>query len=157
MITPKDEYLIVIKNTQLIALDLIIINEFNQVLLGYRNNQPAKNTWFTFGSRVYKDETFEEACLRVSTTEIGTTINLEQCYKKGVYKHNYHNNFDNDNYGTNYIVFAYIYNCKKDSININGDNQHSNYVWFDIDNILNEPSVHNYVKEYFKKNPSNII
>jgi hypothetical protein len=112
---------------------------------------------FTFGSRVYKNETFEEACIRVSTTEIGTTINLNQCIKKGVYKHYYHNNFDNDDYGTNYIVFAYICYCKKDLININGDNQHSDYLWFDLDNIQNEPLVHNFVKEYFKYNPSNII
>lgn len=157
MSTPKDEYLIVIKNTQLIALDLIIINENNQVLLGYRNNQPAKNTWFTFGSRVFKDETFEEACIRVSTNEIGTKIQLNQCIKKGVYKHNYHNNFDNDDYGTNYIVFAYLHYCNKNDIKINGDNQHSEYKWFDIDNILNQNNVHEYVKEYFKKNPSNII
>jgi colanic acid biosynthesis protein WcaH len=155
--TPKEEYLTVIKNTQLIAFDLIIINEYNQVLLGYRNNEPAKNTWFTFGSRVFKNETFEEACIRVSTTEIGTKINYKDCERKGIYVHNYHNNFDNDNFGTNYIVFAHIYKCNKNDIKINGDNQHSNYLWFDIDNILISDNVHNYVKEYFKKNPSNII
>ena len=69
MSTPKEDYLKVIKHTQLVALDLIIINEKNQVLLGYRNNNPAKNTWFTFGSRIFKEESFDEVCERALTVK----------------------------------------------------------------------------------------
>lgn len=161
MFTPKNDYLNVIKHTQLVALDLIIINEKNEVLLGYRNNNPAKNTWFTFGSRVFKDETFEQACERVSKTELGMNIEFKDCIKKGVYSHNYFNNFDNDDFGTNYVLFAFIYNLKDYSLNsISGDNQHSTFEWFNIDDIINNRyvnKVHEYVRNYFIDNPPNKI
>jgi len=161
MFTPKQDYLNVIKNNQLVALDLIIINEQNQVLLGYRNNNPAKNTWFTFGSRVFKEETFEEACERVSKTELGIDINLKDCKKNGVYSHNYPDNFDNEDFGTNYIVFAFVYYPKNDIINnIKGDSQHSIFEWFNIDDIINnvhKDKVHENVRNYFIENPPNRI
>ena len=157
METPLNEYLVVIKNTQLVSLDLIIMNENNEILLGYRNNEPAKNKWFTFGSRVYKEETFDQACKRVSSNEIGTNIDLCYCRKNGVYKHNYDNNFDNNEYGTNYIVFAFEYYCNKKDITIKGDDQHSIFSWFSIDEIFAREDVHDYVKQYFSKNPTNNI
>lgn len=158
--TPKEDYLNVIKNTQLIALDFIIINEKKQVLLGYRNNNPAKNTWFTFGSRIFKDETFEEGCQRVSCNELGIKINLKDCVKHGVYSHNYNNNFENEDFGTNYIVFAFIFNLNEtNSDNIKGDKQHSIFKWFNIEDIINnnEHNIHENVRNYFIENPSNKI
>lgn len=164
MFTPKQDYLNVIKNTQLIALDLIIINK-KKVLLGYRNNNPAKDTWFTFGSRVFKNECFDDACERISSNELGINIKLKDCVKNGVYHHNYSNNFDNEDFGTNYIVFAYSYQYPYDlesNDNIfKGDNQHSTFKWFNIDDIINNvdnvDNVHSYVRNYFIENPPNKI
>jgi colanic acid biosynthesis protein WcaH len=155
MATPLDEYLTVIKNTQLMAIDLIVSNEKNEILLGYRNNEPAKNTWFTFGSRVYKSETFENACERISKNEIGTLIQLKNCIKRGVYKHNYTNNFNNNDFGTNYIVFAYEYKCNEKDLVIKGDDQHSVFSWFNINEIMALDNVHEYVKNYFVDTPPN--
>lgn len=155
MATPLEDYLTVIKNTQLIALDLIIVNEKNEILLGFRNNEPAKNTWFTFGSRVYKNETFDEACERISINEVGTKIKLTDCVKNGVYKHNYDNNFANDEFGTNYIVFAYEYKCNEHDLVIKGDDQHIMYSWFTKNEIMAMNDVHQYVKNYFIKSPPN--
>ena len=163
MATPKEDYLRVIKHTQLVALDLIIVNEKNQVLLGYRNNNPAKNMWFTFGSRVYKNETFEEACERISSTELGLDIKLKDCVKNGVYFHHYPDNFENEEFGTNYIVFAYVCNVNDiETNNIKGDNQHDIFKWFDIDDITDEASknifnIHENVRNYFIQNPPNRI
>jgi colanic acid biosynthesis protein WcaH len=163
MFTPKEDYLNVIKNTQLVALDLIITNEKNQVLLGYRNNNPAKNNWFTFGSRVFKEESFEQACERISSTELGLDIKLKDCTKNGVYHHNYPDNFDNNNFGTNYIVFAFVYNNKNDNMsteNIHGDNQHNLFKWINIEDIISnntEEKVHENVRNYFIDNPPNRI
>ena len=66
METPKNEYLNVIKHTQLISVDLLIKNNKNKYLLGLRNNRPAKNTWFVPGGRVFKTEKFNEAVKRIS-------------------------------------------------------------------------------------------
>lgn len=160
MSTPKQEYLQVIKHTQLIALDLILINDKNEVLLGYRNNNPAKGTWFTFGSRLFKDESFEDGCERVAKNELGIHMTLRDCVKHGVYAHNYPNNFDNDEFGTNYIVFAFVYHVKDISDTITGDDQHSTYKWFSVDEIIrgqHENKVHEYVRNYFIANPPNRV
>jgi colanic acid biosynthesis protein WcaH len=161
MSTPKQEYLVVIKHTQLIALDLILINDKNEVLLGYRNNNPAKNTWFTFGSRLFKDESFEDGCERIAKNELGIHIALRDCVKHGVYKHDYLNNFDNEDFGTNYFVFAFIYHLKDVDCNaITGDDQHSTYKWFSVEGIIGgqyEGIVHEYVRNYFIANPPNRV
>lgn len=158
--TPTQEYLQVIKHTQLIALDLIIINEKNEVLLGYRNNRPAKHTWFTFGSRIFKDESFEEGCERVAKNELGIHLSLRDCVKHGVYTHNYPDNFDNEEFGTNYIVFAFVYRSHGLDHTIKGDDQHSSYQWFSIDEIVRggyENQVHENVRNYFINDPPNRI
>lgn len=155
MATPIQEYLTVIKNTHLISVDLIIVNEKNEILLGFRNNEPAKNTWFTFGSRVYKNETFDEACERISINEIGTKIKLTDCVKNGIYKHNYNNNFANNEFGTNYIVFAYEYKCNEKDLVIKGDDQHIMYSWFSKNEIMAMTNIHQYVKNYFIDSPTN--
>lgn len=155
MMTPKDDYLVVIKNNQLIALDLIIIDENDRVLLGYRNNNPAKHYWFTFGSRVFKNETFEEACERVSNNELGVNIKLKDCTKRGVYFHKYDNNFDNNDFGTTYVVFGFVYKCNSKDMNINGDSQHSLFNWLSLDEIMKRDDVHQYVKNYFIEEAEN--
>ena len=51
----------VVKNSPLVSIDLIVRNAQNEVLLGLRNNEPAKNYWFTFGGRIYKNERIAQA------------------------------------------------------------------------------------------------
>ena len=48
----KSKYLEVIKETTF-SVDLILIND-NKIFLGWRNNQPARNSWFTPGVRTQK-------------------------------------------------------------------------------------------------------
>lgn len=151
METPAEDYLNVIRHTQLISLDLIVSNERNEVLLGYRRNNPARNYWFTFGARVFKEEKFEEACRRVSRNEIGTSIELKDCLKNGVYIHTYNNNFQNDDFGTTYFVFAYKYKCERNDIVIRGDDQHSDFRWFSFEELMAREDVHPFVKNYFRE------
>lgn len=160
MQTPKGDYLNVIRHTQLISLDLIVRNETaeetssrvarNEILLGRRANKPAQNYWFTFGSRVFKDETLSDACRRVSKTEIGIDVELNDCCKNGVYIHKYDDNFDNDDFGTTYVVFAFECRVNSADLEIVGDDQHCEYRWFSIDEIMAREDVHPYVKNYFR-------
>lgn len=151
MQTPKKDYLNVIRHTQLVSLDLIVTNERNEVLLGYRRNKPARNYWFTFGARVFKAEKLEEACRRISENEIGTRIELKDCQKNSIYIHAYDDNFENDDFGTTYFVFAYKYKCLGDDITIRGDDQHSDYRWFSFEELMSREDVHPYVKNYFRE------
>ena len=61
---PREEYLNIIKNTQINSVDMIIFNNEGEVLLGKRNNEPAKNTWFVPGGKIQKFETLEQATKR---------------------------------------------------------------------------------------------
>jgi len=61
----------VIASTPLIAIDLIVVNERKEILLGKRLNQPAKNYWFVPGGRILKNETLDNAFKRLTLTELG--------------------------------------------------------------------------------------
>jgi len=79
--TPKADYLHCIKHTQLISVDLII--EINgSVLMGFRSNAPAFNTYFVPGGRVFKGESIEAAIERVSGNEIGVGLKKEMARDK---------------------------------------------------------------------------
>ena len=147
--TPKDDYLHVIKHTQLISLDMIITNPEGKILLGKRKNEPAKGTWFVPGGRVYKNETFAKAGLRISEGELGVALPYDR--EIGVYHHNYNNNFDNEDYGTHYIVFAVAINLTQDLVlNTDSmDDQHEELKWFHSDELLADPNVHVFTKSYF--------
>lgn len=155
MATPKNEYLNIIKNTNLISVDLIIFDEEKRVLVGKRKNNPEINKFFVPGSRVYKSEKIIDAIPRICNFELGITLKNPKL--KGVYEHIYDNNFENNDFGTNYVVFAYEYKCKEKELLIKGDDQHSIYSWFTVPEIMAIEGVHQYVKNYFVENPSNKI
>lgn len=159
MFTPREEYLHVIKHTQLVSVDLIILDQENNVLLGLRENEPAKNTWFVPGGRIFKNENLKEALERVSQKELGLTLNQDNSKVElfGVYNHTYRNNFDNDDFGTKYIVFAHIIKVNKENIKLECDEQHSSLRWFTIKDLLEDKQVHQFIKYYFSVCPENRI
>ena len=154
---PPDEYVDIIRQTQIVSADLIIFNQRGEILLGKRNNSPAKNTWFVPGGRVRKYETITDAVKRISLQEVGTE--LETTSLLGVYNHIYTDNFKNSDTGTHYVCFAnnIILDENKegeviDSLKNVEDNQHSEFRWWSAADILNHPDdeeVHMYTKNYF--------
>jgi len=54
-----------VKNAPLFAMDLVVLNEQNQILLGQRKNAPAKGFWFVPGGRVFKDQAQAYAIHRI--------------------------------------------------------------------------------------------
>ena len=117
--------------------------------MGLRKNNPAKNYYFTPGVRTYKNENQIEAIKRVAKSELGIDINPENVKLVGVYDHIYDNNFDNNNFGTHYVVTAYLHKIEN-NIKIELDNQHDEIKWINIDNMINDNKVHQYVKNYYK-------
>jgi len=55
----------VIENTPLVSIDLCLVCD-GQVLLGKRTNEPLKVEWFTPGGRIHKNETWQDALLRIA-------------------------------------------------------------------------------------------
>ena len=143
----EDKFKTIIQNTPLISIDLIINNDLNQVLLGQRVNEPARNYWFVPGGRVFKDETLENAFKRLTLNEIGIEIPQDKAKFLGVYEHFYDNNFFNTEFSTHYVVLAYKLKIDKlPKVN----SQHHQYMWFNIDELLKSKKVHKYTKNYFK-------
>ena len=142
----KKDYLKVIEKTTLTSVDIIFFYK-NKILLGYRNNEPAKNYWFTPGSRTYKMEKIDDAIKRVANNECNIDISNLDYKLVGVYDHIYDNNFDNNNFSTHYIVSAYL--IKLESLpDLKKDSQHSQFMWASIEEIKNNSKIHLNVKRY---------
>lgn len=142
----KQDFKTIIELTPLVSIDFLIKNKENKYLLGYRKNAPAKGFYFVPGGRIFKDEQIQQAKERIMLSEIGNIINTEFF---GYFEHHYKNDsfFDN-NINTHYIVLAFEGSLENIDI---FDNllQHDHFIWLNKDEILENPEVHQYTKNYF--------
>lgn len=99
----------VIQHTPLISIDLIVRNEQGEVLLGKRVNAPAKGYWFVPGGRVRKNETLDDAFVRLVKEELGIESGVTRADAKflGVFEHFYDDYVFGDDVSTHYIVLGY--------------------------------------------------
>ncbi|MES0303128.1 GDP-mannose mannosyl hydrolase [Citrobacter sedlakii] len=139
---------IIIENTPLISIDLIVRDYNHKVLLGRRQNRPAKNFWFVPGGRVLKDEPLEEAFKRITFEELGRQYYSREANFLGIYEHFYNDNFFNSEFTTHYIVLGYEINLSEVTLDL-PTIQHDTYKWFDVDMLLKSAIVHPYTKNYF--------
>ena len=152
---PRDEYVEIIKKTQIISTDFVIFNRQGQVLLGLRNNEPAKDTWFVPGGKVRINEKIHDAVKRITKQELGTELpGGHDARDLGVYHHVYSNNFANDEHGTHYIVFAVTITLDGE-IDLDRDDQHRSLRWWDVEKLVADPDVHTFTKNYFHPAPWN--
>jgi colanic acid biosynthesis protein WcaH len=84
----KDEFAQVVRNTPLVAIDLIIRDPDRCVLVGLRTNEPAKGKWFVPGGVIMKYERLADVFARIVKAEIG----FEASIGIGVYEHLYDTN-----------------------------------------------------------------
>lgn len=148
---PDETFKSIIQHTPLISIDLIVRNEQGHVLLGKRVNAPAKGYWFVPGGRVRKNETLDDAFVRLVREELGIESGVTRADAKflGVYEHFYDDNVFDSELSTHYIVLAYEIKLK-DRICIHIDeSQHENYNFFDKDIILISNIIHPFTKNYF--------
>jgi colanic acid biosynthesis protein WcaH len=98
----------VIRLAPLIAIDLIIRNARDEVLLGLRKNEPAKGCYFVPGGVILKNERLADAFARLIKNETDHAARLDDARLIGVYEHFYDNNRSgNGGYGTHYVVLGY--------------------------------------------------
>lgn len=125
---PDETFKSVIQHTPLISIDLIVRNEQGEVLLGKRVNAPAKGYWFVPGGRVCKNETLDDAFVRLVREELGIEAGITRADAKflGVFEHFYDDCVFGDYISTHYIVlaFSFIY---KEKVLLNS--QHQTYNW----------------------------
>ena len=135
----------VINSTPLISIDLLIKKD-NKILLGMRINKPAQGHLFSIGGRVYKNETINKAIIRIAKNELNIKLKALPRFI-GVFEHFYDDSIYQD-VSTHYVNLAYEVEIEKiPSLPIE---QHNEYQWLTIDELLKSKQVHKYVKHYFK-------
>ena len=150
-----DDFKNVVKHTPLIALDLVIRNNEDKILVGLRNNEPAKSYYFVPGGRILKNETFNDALKRISASEIGISLSQKDIKVMGIYEHIYNENYFCDKtFGTHCIVITCVYKDNDNEVVVNND-QHKAYQYLDAKTILESTDVHEYTKSYFIQSPDN--
>ncbi|GAA68724.1 GDP-mannose mannosyl hydrolase [Pseudoalteromonas sp. BSi20429] len=141
----------VIDSTPLVSIDLVVINENNQALLGKRLNRPAKDYWFVPGGRILKNESLEDAFKRLTKGELGEQYLINEASLLGPYDHFYDDCVVNEAISTHYVAIAYILKVKSNILgNLPIAEQHSNYNWLSIEELLNDNDVHKHTKWYFE-------
>ena len=80
------------KPATFVAIDLIIRNGQRQVLLGLRNNERAKGSYFVPGGMILKNERLRDAFARLLKTETNFTAAIADARLLGAYEHFYANN-----------------------------------------------------------------
>jgi colanic acid biosynthesis protein WcaH len=145
----KDELAQVVRNTPLVAIDTIIRDPDNCVLVGLRTNEPAKDKWFVPGGVVRKNERLADAFARIVKTEIGLDASIGDAKFIGVYEHLYDTNvFGEEGYGTHYVVLAYELNLSHRPPVVS-DWQHSDFRWMTPAELISSPDVHHNTQAYF--------
>ena len=139
----------VIEATPLVSIDLIVRNPRAEVLLGLRNNRPARGYWFVPGGRIRKNERIHSALQRIAAAEIGWTPDPAVTRFAGVYEHLYPDNYlERPGIGTHYVVLAYEIDVGTD-IPLAADDQHTALRWWTPDRLLASARVHANTQAYF--------
>jgi len=136
---------IVINSTPLISIDLFV-KKNNLILLGKRINKPAQGYLFSIGGRVYKNETINSAMVRIAKNELNIVLKSKPRFI-GVFEHFYDDSIY-QNVSTHYVNLAYEIEIEKIP-NLPAE-QHNEYQWLTIDELLRSKQVHKYVKDCFK-------
>lgn len=145
----EKDFLKIVDATPLVSIDLVVRNTTGEILLGKRVNRPAKGYWFVPGGRIRKNERLSEAMQRIAEAELGISIKLSEAELLGVYEHIYDDNFfEEEGINTHYVVLGYAYELD-DSIEVTLDQQHSEAIWWSVDDLLNSAEVHDNTKAYF--------
>lgn len=135
----------IIDSAPLISID-ILLKKDNKILLGKRINKPAQGYFFSTGGRINKNESIDNAMARVALNELN--IELKSIPKFiGVFEHFYDDSIY-ENVSTHYVDITYEYEVKE--IPDLPTEQHSEYKWFTINELLESKQVHDYTKDYFR-------
>lgn len=138
---------IIIENTPLVSIDFCLVCE-GQLLLGKRINEPLMGQWFTPGGRIYKNETWQDALLRIAEVELRLSgIEVDDFALMGIWDHFYNNSIHDQNTSTHYVNLPH-YAEFKSKPQISLDDQHGDYKWFDLAVVSIDEKFNAYIRNY---------
>jgi colanic acid biosynthesis protein WcaH len=148
---PRAAFRTLVRWAPIVSIDLIILNRAGEVLLGYRTNRPARNTWFVPGGRVFKGERIASALARIARQETGIEARASSAAFAGAFEHFYRNSIFGGarSLPTHYVVLAFVIRVKGGT-KLRADSQHRRLEWFSRRDVLRMGSVHGNTKAYFR-------
>jgi colanic acid biosynthesis protein WcaH len=139
---PPEQWESIVANVPVVSVDLVIEHD-EGILLGKRENEPAKGEWFVPGGTVLKNERRTEAVHRVADEELSESVVIDDCL--GTYEHFYETSEINDVDSKHYLATAYHCHFERDDLTLIDDDQHSTFGVF----YSQSEELHPYVKRYF--------
>jgi colanic acid biosynthesis protein WcaH len=150
-VLPSKKFEVIVESTPLVSIDLVVRAPDKKILLGKRVNRPAQGYWFVPGGRILKDESVKLTFKRLLDIELAIRPENILIRPLGIYQHFYPDNFSGDKFGTHYVVLAYEISLLNMPCSL-PDIQHSDYKWFEQDELLQSDEVHDHTKWYFTRN-----
>ena len=138
----------VVASTPLVSIDMVLVCR-GQVLLGLRNNEPAKGQWFTPGGIIAKNERWQDALARISKAELGLQFSGIDCTLMGVYDHFYRNSALDQSVSTHYVNLPHVFHFDEYPA-LKPDAQHQELRWHDLTQVANQCRYHEYMNLYAK-------
>jgi colanic acid biosynthesis protein WcaH len=153
---PLERFKQVVRDTVLVSLELLIVNEKQEILVGRRRNAPAKGYLFVPGGRICKGENPGAALARITREEIGVELCAQDAILYGVYHHVHDENYfgEPEIGATEYVVIACLFSLDSSSA-ITPDTQHDGLHFIPISAIAHHPEIHELTKSYFVEHPAN--
>lgn len=135
----------IVRHAPLPSIDLLIRDVRGFLLLGLRNNEPARGTYFVPGGCIRKDETVAAAFARIAREETALDLSVEQARFVGIFEQMYPTNrFSEAGYGTHYVALAYQVTLPGQPT-LTPDSQHRDLIWMQ----RHDERAHPYTKTYF--------
>ena len=136
-----------IENLPLVSIDLCLVSD-GELFLGKRTNEPIKGEWFTPWGRIQKNETWQDALLRIAEIELGlSSVTVEDFTLMGMWDHSYSNSALDQNTSTHYVNLPH-YAEFKSRPQITLDGQHGEFKWFDLSGVSSDEKFHLYMRNY---------
>lgn len=144
------QFRFIVQHAPLVSIDLLLTDPGGSVLLGLRNNEPARGSWFVPGGVIFKGESLAGAFGRILRGETGLSHTLAQAEHIGVFDHFYDTNrFSEPGYGTHYVVNAFRL-AVSERPTITADDQHRAMKWMTAEEVLGSADVHPNTQAYFR-------
>lgn len=147
----SEDFKQLVKSAPLFSMDLVVLNEQKQILIGKRVNAPAKGYWFVPGGRVFKGESLVEAFTRITTAELGRKFDYSYTVQMGLYDHFYDSSVFGDNISTHYINVPYLIRLSGNIVLDLPTAQHQEYRWIIVDELVHDETVHCFSKVFYQQ------
>lgn len=147
MMLSVDDFILLVKNAPLFSIDLVVLNEKHEMLVGLRKNEPASGFWFVPGGRVYKGEAIGDAFRRITEAELGNSFERDRFIMLGIYDHFYENSCFDEAVSTHYINAANFMLVNSSQLELPLI-QHHDYRWVPIEAVEADETVHRFSKVF---------